>query len=308
MFLLSPQTKVFLAKASTDMRKSFRGLIVLAEAVLNQDPASGHLFVFVNKRRDMLKILHWDGSWLVDLVSPARTRHVSTAAAFDGRRGRHRVDAFSTVDDLGWNRSVIRSSAAAISPSCWHRQIKSFAFSSTIARPATYFMTWRAFLLATPSRGQEPSECRPDGAIFPRRWKHVISSYWNSTKRSMNSLPALPSSSVSCTAQNANASSPTRARMRLSPQRLLNPLGVAARADGHRRYRPILWHVMRYYAHFGHRDFILCLGYKADIIKDFFLQYEETLSDDFVLSGETARLICLRATSRTGGSRSSTPA
>lgn len=62
MFLLSPQTKVFLAKDPTDMRKSFCGLIVLAEAVLHQDPASGHLFVFVNKRRDMLKILHWDGS------------------------------------------------------------------------------------------------------------------------------------------------------------------------------------------------------------------------------------------------------
>jgi transposase len=62
MFLLSPQTKVFLAKDPTDMRKSFRGLIVLTEAARNQDPASGHLFVFVNKRRDMLKILHWDGS------------------------------------------------------------------------------------------------------------------------------------------------------------------------------------------------------------------------------------------------------
>lgn len=62
MFLLSPQTKVFLAKAPTDMRKSFRSLITLTEAVLAQDPASGHLFVFVNRRRDMMKILHWDGS------------------------------------------------------------------------------------------------------------------------------------------------------------------------------------------------------------------------------------------------------
>jgi glucose-1-phosphate cytidylyltransferase len=50
-------------------------------------------------------------------------------------------------------------------------------------------------------------------------------------------------------------------------------------------YRPILWHVMRYYAHFGHRDFILCLGYRADAIKDYFLHYEEALSNDFVLSG-----------------------
>jgi glucose-1-phosphate cytidylyltransferase len=49
-------------------------------------------------------------------------------------------------------------------------------------------------------------------------------------------------------------------------------------------YRPILWHVMKYYAHFGHRDFILCLGYRADAIKKYFLEYEETISNDFVLS------------------------
>jgi glucose-1-phosphate cytidylyltransferase len=49
-------------------------------------------------------------------------------------------------------------------------------------------------------------------------------------------------------------------------------------------YRPILWHVMRYYAHFGHKEFILCLGYKADSIKQYFLNYDETLSNDFVLS------------------------
>lgn len=49
-------------------------------------------------------------------------------------------------------------------------------------------------------------------------------------------------------------------------------------------YRPILWHVMRYYAHFGHKEFILCLGYKADAIKQFFLTYEEWISNDFTLS------------------------
>lgn len=48
--------------------------------------------------------------------------------------------------------------------------------------------------------------------------------------------------------------------------------------------RPILWHVMRYYAHFGHREFILCLGYKADVIKDYFLRYSEATSNDFVLT------------------------
>ena len=49
-------------------------------------------------------------------------------------------------------------------------------------------------------------------------------------------------------------------------------------------YRPILWHVMRYYAHYGHKDFILCLGYRGDAIKQYFLNYDETISNDFVLA------------------------
>lgn len=49
-------------------------------------------------------------------------------------------------------------------------------------------------------------------------------------------------------------------------------------------YRPILWHLMRYYAHFGHNDFILCLGYRGDMIRDYFLHYNECMSNDFVLS------------------------
>jgi glucose-1-phosphate cytidylyltransferase len=48
--------------------------------------------------------------------------------------------------------------------------------------------------------------------------------------------------------------------------------------------RPVLWHVMRYYAHFGHKEFILCLGYKANVIKNYFLEYEESVSNDFVFS------------------------
>ena len=48
--------------------------------------------------------------------------------------------------------------------------------------------------------------------------------------------------------------------------------------------RPVLWHLMRYYAHFGHKDFILCLGHRGDLIRDFFLHYNECMSNDFVLS------------------------
>ncbi len=47
-------------------------------------------------------------------------------------------------------------------------------------------------------------------------------------------------------------------------------------------YRPILWNVMKYYAHYGHKDFILCLGYKADLIKNYFVNYNEYVSNDFV--------------------------
>ena len=50
--------------------------------------------------------------------------------------------------------------------------------------------------------------------------------------------------------------------------------------------RPLMWHVMRYYAHFGHTDFVLCLGYGASYVKDFFLNYDETRSNDFVLEGD----------------------
>lgn len=57
--------------------------------------------------------------------------------------------------------------------------------------------------------------------------------------------------------------------------------------------RPILWHLMKYYSHFGHNEFILCLGYKGEYIKHFFLNYEESVSNDFVLSegGERVELL-----------------
>lgn len=55
--------------------------------------------------------------------------------------------------------------------------------------------------------------------------------------------------------------------------------------------RPLIWHVMRYYAHFGHKEFILCLGYGASHIKDYFLSYDETVSNDFVLRGGNVELM-----------------
>jgi len=49
-------------------------------------------------------------------------------------------------------------------------------------------------------------------------------------------------------------------------------------------HRPIIWHLMKYYAHYGHRDFILCLGYRGDAMRRYFLDYDECASNDFTLS------------------------
>jgi glucose-1-phosphate cytidylyltransferase len=48
-------------------------------------------------------------------------------------------------------------------------------------------------------------------------------------------------------------------------------------------HRPIIWHLMKYYAHYGHCDFILCLGHKSEVVKSYFRNYDETVSNDFVL-------------------------
>ncbi len=65
MISLNRRTKIFVAKESTDMRASYDTLFSKAKAVLNQDPFSGHLFVFMNSRRTSIKCLYYDGTGLV---------------------------------------------------------------------------------------------------------------------------------------------------------------------------------------------------------------------------------------------------
>ena len=60
MLSLAADTRIYYAVGATDMRKGFDGLQGLVSGVLEQDPLSGHLFLFVNGRRDKLKILYWD--------------------------------------------------------------------------------------------------------------------------------------------------------------------------------------------------------------------------------------------------------
>jgi glucose-1-phosphate cytidylyltransferase len=55
--------------------------------------------------------------------------------------------------------------------------------------------------------------------------------------------------------------------------------------------QPILWHIMKWYAAWGHTEFILCLGYRAEVIKEYFLHYQEALANDFVLAGNDVQLL-----------------
>ncbi len=64
MLSLSPATRVFVAVQPIDMRRSFNGLYADVQTIFGQDPLSGHLFLFTNRRRNRVKVLSWDGSGL----------------------------------------------------------------------------------------------------------------------------------------------------------------------------------------------------------------------------------------------------
>lgn len=85
MLNFSHQTRVFLCTQPVDLRKSFRGLWFLAESLLQQDPVSGHWFVFLNRRADRMKLLGWDGRgfWIWYMHLEAGT--FQSLAAPDGR-------------------------------------------------------------------------------------------------------------------------------------------------------------------------------------------------------------------------------
>jgi transposase len=61
---VGPATRIYLAAGATDLRKSFEGLSDLVRHRFNEDPLSGHLFVFANHRRTRIKLIYWDGSGL----------------------------------------------------------------------------------------------------------------------------------------------------------------------------------------------------------------------------------------------------
>ena len=116
MIALTPQIRAFLYRRPTDMRKSFHGLVALTQSELKQDPLSGSLFVFLNRRRDRVKILYWGHSgfciWYQQLEKGTYQIPGRDGAAGPGHAG---GDPFAVVTDLGWHRALFGASATTLS-------------------------------------------------------------------------------------------------------------------------------------------------------------------------------------------------
>ena len=103
MLSISRTTRVFLAIEPTDMRKGFDGLFALVENVIREDPFSGHLFVFRNRKRDRLKVLWWDTDGLA--IFYKRLERGNYQFPTDATVTRHD----SNDDDTAVSRCEIRS-------------------------------------------------------------------------------------------------------------------------------------------------------------------------------------------------------
>ena len=87
MISLTANTRIFVASGPTDMRKGFDGLCGLITSVIEQDPLAGSLFLFVNRRRDRMKILYWDGDGLAIWYKRLEQGTFQMPAVSDGQVG-----------------------------------------------------------------------------------------------------------------------------------------------------------------------------------------------------------------------------
>lgn len=93
MLSLPPSVRIFVARGATDMRKSFDTLSSLVCEVIAEDPQSGHLFVFVNRRKDRVKILWWDRSGYCLLAKRLEHGQFHIYDQMSGDAGRYEMSA-----------------------------------------------------------------------------------------------------------------------------------------------------------------------------------------------------------------------
>ena len=93
MLTLPPSVHIFVCLSPTDMRRSLDGLAALTREVLGEDPLSGHLFVFFNRRRDRTKILFWDRSGLCLYYKRLEKGVFRLSAWEDGQRRRVKIES-----------------------------------------------------------------------------------------------------------------------------------------------------------------------------------------------------------------------
>ncbi len=94
MLTLPPSVRVFLCLAPADMRRSLDGLAALTREILREDPLSGHLFVYFNRRRDRAKILFWDRTGLCLYYKRLERGTFRLSAFEDPKTSRAEIAAF----------------------------------------------------------------------------------------------------------------------------------------------------------------------------------------------------------------------
>ena len=128
MFGLGPATRIYVALGATDMRKGFDGLGQLVRDRIDQDPLSGHLFVFRNRRRDRIKILYWDRDGLA-LWYKKYEEHYPPSSSFTGI-GRHPHNL------LGWPAQA--GGLDSRPPRCGSRRYSMSRATELIAPPRAF--------------------------------------------------------------------------------------------------------------------------------------------------------------------------
>lgn len=119
MLSLPPSVRLFIARGVTDMRKSFDTLAALVIDVIDEDPQSGHLFLFVNRRRDRLKVLWWDRSGYCLLAKRLERGQFRVFDRADGTPGAFEMSAselsliLDGIDLRGAKRRVSHDAAVA---------------------------------------------------------------------------------------------------------------------------------------------------------------------------------------------------